>query len=152
MAPGRSQRPRPDAGSARRTRPSEAAGDHHLADALALLDREGSPLENVRRMVRLFGEQAGASRCEITRSALRARPDDAAATGWLHENLGLLQQALHRTLLDARSRGELPASKDPHSLSHALVNSLIGIAVTGATRMEWSAGEGICAGTLDMLE
>lgn len=117
--------------------------DHQLSRALALLEREGSPLGNVRSVVRFFEELAADARghgCPVIEAFVKMCPHDAEVAELLHETLELLSRSLERSLREARARGELAKEKSPQRLSWALTNAIVGLAVTGD------------AGTLSMLD
>jgi TetR/AcrR family transcriptional repressor of nem operon len=133
--------------------------DHYrstqLAGALALLDRPGSPLENVRAVLRFFHELATDSRCRgclVANAIVEVGPHDEEIAAFLGETLDLLQSALARSLAEARARGELPQHKCPDRLAHALTNSIMGLVITGKLRSRQMNVDGIHAGTLNMLD
>jgi TetR/AcrR family transcriptional repressor of nem operon len=117
--------------------------EHQLAQGLALLEREGSPLENVRSVVRFFEARAAnapSRGCLLANALGEMCPHDAEITKLLRETIELLREGLERSLHAARARGELALGESPHNLSWALTNAMIGLAVTGYS------------GTLSMLE
>jgi TetR/AcrR family transcriptional repressor of nem operon len=108
--------------------------DHQLSQALALLERGGSPLENLRSVVRFFEELAADARCRgygLADALVRMCPHDAEIAKLLHETLELLRDGVERSLREARARGELAEGKSPQRLSRALTNAMIGLGVTG---------------------
>ncbi len=126
-----------------------------LAQALALLDREGSQIENVKAVVRFFEALATDQRCRgclVANALVEMGPHDEKIAALLRDTLGLLQKALHRALREAQERGELSPAKDPLELSRALMNALIGLSVTGKVRMSRATIRGIYSGTLSMLD
>jgi TetR/AcrR family transcriptional repressor of nem operon len=126
-----------------------------LIRALALLEREGSRVENVKAVVRFFERLATDRRCRgclVANALVEMGPHDEEIAAMLRETLGLLQKALHRALGEAQARGELSPAKDPLELSRALMNALIGLSVTGRVRMGRATIRGIYSGTLSMLD
>ncbi len=133
--------------------------DHYrstqLAGALALLDRPGSPLENVRAVLRFFHDLATDSRCRgcfVANAIVEVGPHDEEIATLLGDTLDLLQGALARTLHEARNRGELPPHKCPDALAKALINSIMGLVIIGKLRQRHLSVEDIHAGTLNMLD
>ncbi len=126
-----------------------------LAQALALLDREGSRIENVKAVVRFFEQLATDQRCRgclVANALVEMGPHDQEIAALLRNTLELLQKALHRALREAQVQGELSPAKDPLELSRALMNALIGLSVTGKVRMGRATIRGIYSGTLSMLD
>lgn len=126
-----------------------------LAQALALLDREGSRIENVKAVVRFFEQLATDQRCRgclVANALVEMGPHDQEIAALLRNTLELLQKALHQALREAQARGELSPAKDPLELSRALMNALIGLSVTGKVRMGRATIRGIYSGTLSMLD
>ena len=126
-----------------------------LAEALGLLQREGSPIENVRALLRFF-EQLALDRscrgCLVANTLVELGPHDEEIATLLEELLSVLQRAIEGALQQARERGELSPSKSPRELSRALTNAIIGISVTGKLPIGRSALTDIHAGTLSMLD
>jgi TetR/AcrR family transcriptional repressor of nem operon len=126
-----------------------------LAQALALLEREGSPIGNVKEVVRFFEHLASDARCRgclVANALVEVGPHDAEIAALLGETLDLLRKSLQRALRRAQERGELPAGKSPLELSRALTNAMLGMAVTGKLRLGRSALRDIYSGTLSMLD
>jgi TetR/AcrR family transcriptional repressor of nem operon len=126
-----------------------------LSQALALLEREGSALENVRDVVGFFANLAADARCRgcfVANALVEMGPRDPEIAKTLHETLEILRAAVERALLDARARGELARTKSPERLSRALTNAMLGLAVTGRLEIDRGEVEEIYAGTLSMLD
>lgn len=125
-----------------------------LAQALALLERDGSPLDNVRAVVSYFEGLAKDERargCLVANTLVELGPHDEEVAAVLQETLGLLEGKLRSALEQARSAGELPNKKSPRQLSWALLNSMLGMAVAGKLRLDPQALADVYAGTLSML-
>lgn len=125
-----------------------------LSQALGLLDRQGSPIENVKDVMRFFQELAlhGSCRgCLVANALVETGQDDEEITGLLAETLELLRQGIERCLQQAQELGELPAEKSPLELSRALVNAMIGLAVMGRLPLERATIRDVYAGTLSIL-
>jgi TetR/AcrR family transcriptional repressor of nem operon len=126
-----------------------------LVHALALLDREGSPLANVEAVIRFFEQLAADSRCRgclVANTLVELGPHDRQIAALLEETLGLLQRGLQRALREAQRRGELSTDKSPMNLSRSLTNSLMGMAVLGRLPSEPASLRSVTAETLAMLD
>lgn len=126
-----------------------------LTQALALLEREGSRVENVKEVVRFFERLASDTRCRgclVANALVEVGPHDPEIGDLLRETLELLQGSIERALAEAKERGELGASKSPEQLSRALTNAAMGMAVTGKLSGSSAALSDICTGTLAMLD
>jgi TetR/AcrR family transcriptional repressor of nem operon len=127
----------------------------HLTRGLALLDRPGSPIENVKSLMRFFEDMARDRRCRgglVANPLVALGPHDEGIAALLRETLKLLQKSIQRTLTTAQRQGELAANKSPLELSRALMNAMIGLSVTGKLSMAEAEVRGIYAGTLSMLD
>jgi len=126
-----------------------------LAAALALLEREGAPIDNVKDVMRFFEKLATDERCRgclVANSIVEVGPHDAGLAEILGDTLDLLQRAIRRALERARERGELSATKSPLQLSRALTNAIMGMVVTGKLPLGRAASRDILSGTLSMLD
>ena len=129
--------------------------DTQLAQALALLERDASPIENVKAVVRFFERLAmdrSCRGCLVANTLVEMGPHDEEIAGLLQDTLDLLQKAIRRALRRAQERGELSASKSPLALSRALTNAMIGLSVTGKLPMGRTVLRDIYSGTLSMLD
>jgi TetR/AcrR family transcriptional repressor of nem operon len=128
--------------------------DTQLVGALGLLEREGSPLENVKDVVRFFQQLASDSRCRgcfVANALVELGPHDAEIADLLRGILEVLRESVERALRRAQEQGELDPTRSPGELSLALTNAALGMAVTGKLPLSESALRDICAGTLSML-
>jgi len=126
-----------------------------LAQALAVLEREGAPLDNVRAVVRFFEELALDARCRgclVANTLVELGPHDVEVAALLHDTLGLLRSGIESALRRARERGELRSGRSPKEISEALTNALIGLAVTGRLRTPPETIREIHSGTLALLD
>lgn len=125
-----------------------------LRQALELLAREGSPLDNVRAVVAFFETLAADERCRgclVANALVEVGSQDPELGELLEDTLGLLQDGVRRALEQARELGELAGDRSPTALSHAITNAMIGLAVTGKLRRGKSTLQDIYQGTLAML-
>jgi TetR/AcrR family transcriptional repressor of nem operon len=129
--------------------------DTQLTSALALLERETSPIENVKEVMRFFESLASDHRCRgclVANTLVELGPHDPEIGHMLQATLDLLQAGLCDALRRAHERGELPASKSPRQVSRALLNALIGLAVAGRLQHGPEMYRDIYAGTFSMLD
>jgi TetR/AcrR family transcriptional repressor of nem operon len=128
--------------------------DTHLRPVLEMLAREETPLQNVYDALRFFGNLALDKRargCLIANALVEAGNDDPEIRKILEETLSMLEKALLIALERARDMGDLSTNKKPVSLSRALTNSMIGMAVTGRLGKKSDVLADIYSGTLEML-
>lgn len=126
-----------------------------LAQALALLERDAPPIENVKAVMRFFETLASDERCRgclVANALVEMGPHDPEIAELLGQTLERLRQGIEEALGKARARGELAAAKSPAELSRALVNAMVGLAVLGKLPLERAAIQGIHAGTLSLLD
>jgi TetR/AcrR family transcriptional repressor of nem operon len=126
-----------------------------LAQALALLERDGSPLENVKGVMEFFENLAADARCRgcfVANALVEMAPRDPQISKLLQDTLDLLREAIARALREAQARGELSPQKSSDSLARALTNAMIGLAVTGKLPVGQDELHEIYAGTLGMLD
>jgi TetR/AcrR family transcriptional repressor of nem operon len=126
-----------------------------LSQAVTLLGREDSPIENVRAVVRFFHKLAAdaTSRgCFVANAIVEMGSRDPELEKLLSDTLELLRHGIEGALRKAQQRGELARGKSPRQLSRALTNALIGMAVTGRLEGRRAELQGIYTGTLSMLD
>ncbi len=125
-----------------------------LSHALELLERDGSSRENIEAVLAFFAGLAADVRgrgCLVANALVEVAHRDPELASLLEETLELLREGLRVALERAREQGEIPADRSPASLSRALTNAMIGMAVTGKLRPEPDVIRDIHAGTLSML-
>jgi len=126
-----------------------------LSQAIALLERDGSQIENVKALVRFFETLAldGSCRgCLVANTLVELGSSDDEIAALLREILEALRSAIESALREAQARGELAATKSPAEISRALTNAVIGLAVTGKLQMDPADIRQIYSGTLSMLD
>jgi TetR/AcrR family transcriptional repressor of nem operon len=125
-----------------------------LAGALALLERPGSPTQNVKDVVRFFEQLALDKRargCLVANSLVEIGPHDREIGELLSQTLQLLEKGILKALRRAQRAGEIPAERSPRAIARALTNALVGMAVTGKMAQSRATVQDIYAGTLTML-
>jgi TetR/AcrR family transcriptional repressor of nem operon len=126
-----------------------------LRIALELLEQSPSPLEGVKGVMKFFRDLALDKQCRgcfVANALVEMAPHDPKIVTLLRKTLARLERSLAASLERARCLGELPKSKPPAPLAKALINALIGMAVTGKLKPGRAAVNDIYAGTLSMLE
>ena len=134
--------------------------DHYkstrLSEAIGLLARGGSDLENVKAVVRFFetlGRDPECRGCLVANSLVELGPgEDEEISELLRDTLAQLQGAIESALRNAQATGELAHNKSPAQISRALTNSLVGMAVTGRLQTGPADLRDVYAGTLSMLD
>lgn len=125
-----------------------------LSRALALLERDAAPLENVRSVMHFFRELAldGSCRgCLVANALVEMGQDDEELSGLLGETLEVLREGIQRALEEAQKQGDLSAERSPVELSRALLNAMVGLAVMGRLPLERETIQDVYAGTLGLL-
>lgn len=126
-----------------------------LSQALALLERDGSALQNVKDVVGFFEDLAADARCRgcfVANALVEMGPRDPEIAKLLQDTLDLLREAIARALREAQVRGELSPQKPPDGLARALTNAMLGLAVTGKLHVGTNELHEIYDGTLSMLD
>ncbi|TDJ68657.1 MAG: TetR/AcrR family transcriptional regulator [Planctomycetota bacterium] len=109
----------------------ERYGEREVGTRLALLEADGSPLENLRTVIR--GWAALATQCPgdgcLTVSAIVANGDDPEALAIVERQVDRLEQGFRSALARAQSAGEVKAEASPARLAGALIATCYGLGV-----------------------
>jgi TetR/AcrR family transcriptional repressor of nem operon len=125
-----------------------------LTTALALLAREGSPLQNVKDVLAFFEQLASDASCRgclVANALVEMGPHDPEIAALLQDTLERLQGSIREALDEAQRRGEVPGDRSAQQISRALTNAAMGMAVTGRLRGGRATLQDIYAGTLALL-
>ena len=126
-----------------------------LAQVLALLQKPGSPVANVRAAVRFFEKLArdkSQRGCFVANAMLEIKSDDDELRHFLDETMRMLEEGFRKALVAAKRKGELKTEKSPRALARALTNASIGLAVTGRLGQGPAVIADVYKGTLSMLQ
>jgi TetR/AcrR family transcriptional repressor of nem operon len=104
-------------------------GEREVDAKLILLAAEGSPLENVRTVIRGLAAFATACPSEgcLTATAIIDTRDDPAALAVVEQHVQRLENGFRDALQLALERGELATDARPERLARALITSIYGI-------------------------
>ena len=109
----------------------ERYGQREVDSRIALLEAEGSPLENLRTVIR--GWAALATQCPsdgcLTAVAIVETRDDPEALAVVEKHVDRLEQGFRRTLERAQENGELTLTASPLRLARALTSTCYGLGV-----------------------
>ncbi|MFT7677237.1 MAG: TetR/AcrR family transcriptional repressor of nem operon [Planctomycetota bacterium] len=104
-------------------------GEREVGAKLALLEAEGSPLENLRTVIR--GWAALAAQCPgdgcLTVAAIIENRKDAEALGIIEGQVKQLEHGYRDTLRRAAAAGELKPGADPARLARVLTSTCYGL-------------------------
>lgn len=106
-------------------------GQREIDAKLRLLSHEGSPLENVRTVIR--GIAAGASQCPseacFTAATIIEARDDQDMLALVEKQVQRLEQGLMDSLARAQEQGELKPDCKPERLARLLVSIIYGLGI-----------------------
>jgi len=107
----------------------EAYGRREVDAKVAVLAAEGSPLENVRTLIRGFAALVGACPSEgcLTVTAMVETRDDAEALAIVEEQVMRFEDGFREALERARDLGELKPEARPDRLARALTTGCYGM-------------------------
>lgn len=107
----------------------ERWGDREVSAKLELLESEGSPLENLRTLIRGFAAYATACPSEgcFTVTAIVENRDCADALAVVERQVERLERGFEDSLQRAQAAGELKPSARPARLARALTTTCNGI-------------------------
>ena len=107
----------------------ERYGQREIDNKLALLQAPGSPLENLRTVIR--GWAALAAQCPgdgcLTAAALVEHQDDPGVLEVVEAQVDRLEAGFETALRDAQALGELRADAKPARIARSLTNSCYGL-------------------------
>ena len=107
-----------------------------FAKVIDVLEGPGSPLENVRSLVRFWGDfmsQPDCNGCFLQNTLVEFSRHQDGVAQIARELMSRLQKLLEKKLVQAVEQGELSAGADPVALAAFLVNLASGLNVTART-------------------
>jgi TetR/AcrR family transcriptional repressor of nem operon len=107
----------------------ESYGRREVDGKLALLEAEGSPLENVRTLIRGFASLATMCPSEgcLTVTALVESRDDTEALAVVAAQVERLEQGIQKALEQAQKLGEIRPDARPRHLAQSLTTAIYGM-------------------------
>ena len=116
------------------------------------LEAEGSPLGNVRGLLRAVARDAmeggpdGRRRgCFVVNTAVEFGADDPDVARVVRRCVDDIHTAFRRTFERAKAAGELPSTADATRLTHAVTHAMNGFAVFSRLGMDEAAAENVLA-------
>ena len=123
--------------------------------ALDTLQSPGSPIENVRKLVRLWGEfskQGNGYGCLMCNTVIELGPEGSDPGKTAQATLGRVQRAIRHTLERAKRAGELAKGRKPVDLADFLMATGHGLAVMSRAKASKARIEGAVKVALSVLE
>ena len=107
----------------------ERYGEREIDGKVALLEADGSPLENLRTVIRAFAAMATACPSEgcLTVTAMVENREDAGAVQVVERHVERLERGFHDAIERAKAAGEIRADVRTARLSHALITTCYGV-------------------------
>lgn len=109
----------------------ERWGEREIDSKLALLDADGSPLENLRTVLR--GWAAMAAQCPgngcMTAAAIVEHRGDPEALAVVEKQVERLESGFRRALERARDAGEVKPATSPSRLARSLISTCYGLGI-----------------------
>ena len=119
------------------------------------LNKEGSPLGNVRRLMRTLQEQHSASEsigCLLGVSMAQCRTNDAEMAEVLRRHIKGIEEAFYKTFRRAQDVGELDGNTNIRDLARLYMGIDQGLALIGRVQVAPAVPRSIVNATLAMLE
>lgn len=126
-----------------------------VTDLRERLQREGSPLENLRRLLSELESgyaEPGSHGCLLGTNAADFDTDDREVAESIRKNLGRIEEAFFEVLSRAADQGELKGGTDPRDLARMLMCLTQGAALIGRVVEEGTIPNSAFASALTLLE
>ncbi|MFJ4851654.1 MULTISPECIES: TetR/AcrR family transcriptional regulator [unclassified Streptomyces] len=126
--------------------------------ALPLIDilRSGAPARELIREVLLgtvdvIAQDGSRRACMIVGATMERISHDATVAAHVRATTTSLEDALYEVIVEARSKGELPAGRSPRDLARYLIATLHGLRVLGAINPDRASLTAVAEVALDAL-
>lgn len=119
------------------------------------LEAEGSPLENIRKMLNGCAKQVSDGNCRgclLTNTLVELAPHDNEVADASRRVLSRIETAFRRALERASADGELPASADIRALARFFTSTMQGIVVFGKASVSRAAVKDVVKTALSVLD
>ncbi len=126
-----------------------------LHQSFSVLNREGSPLGNVRRLMRGFQEynsRPGSMGCLLGVSMAQFRTNDEEMAEILRNHIKFIEEAFYRTFKRAQDVGELDGSTNIRDLARLFLGIAQGLALIGRVQDSPPVPQSIVNAALALLE
>ena len=109
-------------------------GDVVTTNTLKLLEKEGSPLENLKSFFNEIVIRPADKKCRgclVVNSVVELSPHDDETADIVKNIMKKIESSFYNCLLNAQRKGEIPENKDIKALSRYFASSTHGLLVTG---------------------
>lgn len=109
-------------------------GDVVTTNTLKLLEKEGSPLENLKSFFNEIVIRPADKKCRgclVVNSVVELSPHDDETAVIVKNIMKKIESSFYKCLLNAQRNGEIPENKDIKALSRYFASSTHGLLVTG---------------------
>ncbi len=121
-----------------------------FASVLAILNGAGSPLENVRQLVKIWGKM-DCKGCFVFNTVAESGEESKEIGKVAKKVVGRLRRELEKKLVAAKDVGELGKRANPKELAAFLVNTARGLNVSVHTGVSKESVQGVVNTTLAVL-
>jgi TetR/AcrR family transcriptional repressor of nem operon len=121
-----------------------------FSGVLDVLNGSGSPLENVRKLVKCWGDMGG-SGCLVMNTLVEFGKESEGVGKLARKVTGRLRQEFEKQLIAAKDAGELGNTANPKELAAFLVNIAQGLSISARAGVGKEAIQGIVNTTLTVL-
>ena len=129
--------------------------DTVFSHGVAVLDGPGTPLENVRQLVGLWGQFMSAPECKgclVENALIEFGKGESKVAARARQLMGQVQEKFREKIAAAVAEGELRDSVNPDEMAAFLVNTVHGLSVMARAGTGKEAIEGVINTTLSVLE
>jgi TetR/AcrR family transcriptional repressor of nem operon len=128
--------------------------DTMVRQVFSELNKEGSPLGNIRRLMGMLQEHAlpGSKGCLFGVSMAQCRIDDVELAGVLRRHMKGIEEALYKTFKRAQEAGELDGKTNIRDLARLYMGILQGLFLVGRVQADAAVSRSIVNAALAALE